>query len=118
LRGLRGGLTRAIRQVVLLALYPILQVLRFTASLLDARLHGLGGDIVRHGDGGESERQLVCTELGGRASEVRGRWMGLEVEVEVVEVVEEVVVVVGSWWSWSWSWGVGGGAVAGQSRGW
>ncbi len=41
-------LTRPICQFILLALYPILQVLSFTAGLLDARLHLIGGDVVRH----------------------------------------------------------------------
>ena len=34
-------LTCAIRQVILLALYPILQALGLTTSLLDAGLHAL-----------------------------------------------------------------------------
>jgi len=41
-------LTRAICQIVLLALYSILQVLGFSSSLLDARLHRLRRYIVRH----------------------------------------------------------------------
>jgi hypothetical protein len=41
-------LTRAISELILLALYSILQVLRFATSLLDARLHLVRGDFVRH----------------------------------------------------------------------
>ena len=47
-------LTRAIGQIILLALYPVLQVLGFATSLLDARLHRLWRHVVRHcefGDG-------------------------------------------------------------------
>lgn len=41
-------LTRAICQIILLALYSILQVLSFSSSLLNARLHRLGRYIIRH----------------------------------------------------------------------
>jgi hypothetical protein len=41
-------LTSAIGQFVLLALYSILQVFSFTTGLLDARLHLVGGHVVRH----------------------------------------------------------------------
>ena len=41
-------LTRAVSEVILLALYPILQRLSFAPSLLDARLHRLRRDILRH----------------------------------------------------------------------
>ena len=44
-------LTSAIGQFILLALYSFLQDLGFTAGLLDARLHLVGGDVVRHAGG-------------------------------------------------------------------
>jgi len=51
-------LTRAVSQFILLSLYSILQVFSFTTGLLDARLHLVGGDVVRH-VGGLWERQLI-----------------------------------------------------------
>ena len=42
-------LTGTVSQLILLALYSILQVLSFATGLLDARLHLVGGDVVRHG---------------------------------------------------------------------
>jgi hypothetical protein len=53
-----GLLTRAVSQFILLALYSILQVLGFATGLLDARLHLIGGDVVRH-VGGLWLRQLI-----------------------------------------------------------
>lgn len=41
-------LTRCVRQLILLAFYPILKGLSFTSSLLNARLHRLWRHIVRH----------------------------------------------------------------------
>ncbi len=41
-------LTSSIGQFILLALYSILEVFGFAAGLLDARLHLVGGDVVRH----------------------------------------------------------------------
>jgi hypothetical protein len=51
-------LTRAVSQFIFLSLYSILQVFGFTTGLLDARLHLVGGDVVRH-VGGLWERQLI-----------------------------------------------------------
>lgn len=45
------SLTRAVGQIILLALDSILQALCFAARLLNALLHGLRSDIVRHGEG-------------------------------------------------------------------
>lgn len=57
-----GLLTRAISQIILLALYSILQILGFTTSLLYPRLHGLWRHIVRHVD-------VVVLRLSQRAAQ-------------------------------------------------
>jgi hypothetical protein len=64
-------LTCAISQIILLALDPIFQALRFTARLLNALLHRLGGNLVRHGE----EVGVMPESIECRWEEVmRGRW--------------------------------------------
>ena len=58
-----GVLTCAISQFVLLALYSVLQVLSFAASLLDARLHLVRRYLVRHGGYLLWEGQLVAMDV-------------------------------------------------------
>ena len=65
------SLTRAVSQIILLALDSILQALGFAARLLDALLHRLRSDLVRHG---EEDRLDAGVNWISMTRKTEGRW--------------------------------------------